>query len=115
MWSIRSSSLVSPLITSGSAPRRRKTSIRADRAQRIPDLVRDPGGEPPYARQFLRADQLALGVEQVVGHPVQALRQRGEIPGLGIRRARVEISVRNGVRRRHEALEWSQHEACDEV
>ena len=89
--------------------------IGADRAQRIPDFVRDAGGEPPHAGELLRADQLALGVEQMVGHPVHALRQGREVPGLGVRGAGVQVSVGHGVRRGHEALQRSQYEACHQM
>src|SRR2546425_9178205 len=46
----------------------------------------------PYTTLFRsRADELALGIEQVIGHAVQPLGQDLEVPGLGPRSPGREI------------------------
>ncbi len=69
-----------------------------------------PGREASDARQLFGADQLALRVEQPVRHPVQPFRERGEIPGVGIRRTGGEVAVGDGVRGLHHASQGTEYE-----
>ena len=89
--------------------------VRPHRAQRVAHLMGDARREPPDARQLLGAHQLALRVEQVVGHAIQPLCQRGEIAGLRLRRASGQVACRNGVRRGDQALHRPEDQAINEV
>ena len=73
------------------------------------------GGQAAHARKLLRADELALGVQQVVGHPVQALGKHREIPGFGIGRARGEVAGGHRIGDRHQPAHGAQDVPRDEV
>src|SRR5881392_1436655 len=65
--------------------------------------------EATYTCELFRAHQLALRVEQMVGHAVETLGEGGEVVGLGVRGAARQVAVRYRVRRGHHALERPQH------
>ena len=88
--------------------------IGPDRPQRVADLVGDAGGEAPDARQLLGAHELALRVEEPVRHPVQALGEHGEVAGVGVRRARLEVTVRDRIGRLHDAAQRAQDQPGDQ-
>jgi len=72
-------------------------------------------GQPADAGELLRADELALGVEQMIGHAVQPLGQHREIPRFGVRRSLAEVAGSNRVDHRHEPAHGTQHMPRDEV
>ena len=88
--------------------------VRPGGAQRVADLMRDTRREPSDARQFFRADQLALRVEQPVRHPVQPFREGREIASVGIGRAGGEIAVGDRVGGFHHARQRAQDETAHE-
>ena len=79
------------------------------------DAAPAPGREPSDGRQFFGADQLALRVEQMVGHPVESLAQTGEIQGLGRGRPRVQVAGDDGVRGSHEPPQRLEDQPLHEV
>ena len=96
------------------APPSQYLDVGAERPQGVPHLVGDTRGETPDARELLRAHQLALGVEQVVGHAVETFGEGGEVAGLGIGRAPRQVAVRHRVRGGHDAGERPEHEPLHE-
>ena len=91
------------------APPPQHLDVRAERAQRVPHFVGDSCGEATYPCELFRAHQLALRVEQMVGHAVETLGEGGEVVGLGVRGAARQVAVRYRVGRGHHALERPQH------
>jgi hypothetical protein len=89
--------------------------VGPQRAEGVADLVRHAGGQATDAGELLRADELALGVEQVVRHAVQPLGEHREIPRLGVGRALAEVAGGNRVDDRHQPAHGTQHVPCDEV
>ena len=75
----------------------------------------DTRGETADARELLRAHELALRVEQVVGHAIESLGERGEVASFGVGRAPGEVAVRHRIGGRNHALEGPQHQPVDQV
>ena len=84
-------------------------------AERVAHFVGDARRQPPDARQLLGAHQLALGVEQIVGHAIQPLGKGREIAGFGLRRARIQVACRDGLRCGDQPIHRPEDQAIDEV
>jgi hypothetical protein len=72
--------------------------------------MRDTGGQATDAGQFLAAHELALRVEQPVGHVVQALGEPGEIARIGIGGAGREVTAGDGIGGFHHPVEGPEHQ-----
>ena len=75
----------------------------------------DPGRQPADAGELLRAHELTLRVEQVIGHAVEPLCERGEVARLRVRRASPEIAVCHRVGGGDQALQRPQDQSVHEV
>ena len=98
------------------APAPQHFDIGADGSEWIADLVGDACGETAHARQLFGANQLTLGVEQMIGHAIEPLSERGEVGRLRIlRSARRQIPSRDRFRGRADLADRPQHVTRDQV
>ncbi len=85
-----------------------------DRAERVADFMRHAGREPADTGELFRAHELALRIEQAIGHPIQAFSKRGEVAGGSVGRPRAEVAVGDGIRRLHYAIQRTEDQAGNE-
>src|SRR5207247_9479158 len=66
------------------------------------------------AGELFRAHELALGIEEAIGHPVETLSERGEVACGSVGRPRAEVAVGDGIRRLHYAIQRTRDQAGNE-
>ena len=93
----------------------RHFEVGPDGPQGIPDLVGQARRETAHTGQLLGPYQLTLGIEEPIGHAIQAFSEGGKVPGFGVRGPGRQVSGRDGIRGADQSFDRPQDVARDQV